>query len=89
VSGLQLDLRRMIARQLGLPEHVLNDDVALEDIGLDSMQIAEIVIAIERDTTRPLDISDLSEEIEPGQSLGQFITLLEERIGRAGAAEGG
>ena len=82
------DLRRMIAQQLGLPEHVLRNDVALEDIGLDSMQVAEIIIAIERSTTRPFDTSDLSNHLEPGQSLGHFIAVIEERLARETASPG-
>ncbi len=70
----------MIAQQIGISEAILKEDVVLADIGLDSMQVAEIVIAIERRARKPLDISDLSDQLDADCSLGQFMHLVEQKL---------
>lgn len=80
MSPLQLELRAIIAGQIGISESILREDMALEDIGLDSMQIAEIVIAIERRATKRIDLADLADHLDGDPSLGQLLRVFERKL---------
>jgi acyl carrier protein len=87
-AQLELELRRLIAQQLGVSDTALRDDMALADIGLDSIQIAEVVIGIERRATKPIDISDLTDQIDADTSLGGLLRLVEQRLSDQGVLVG-
>jgi acyl carrier protein len=80
MSPLQKELRRMIARQLGIGETILQEDIRLADIGLDSLQVAEIVIAVERRTSKLIDISDLGDLLDVDATLGQLLHMIEQKL---------
>jgi acyl carrier protein len=81
MSGLQQHLRATMAGHLGIAVAQLEDDVALADIGLDSIQIVEMVISLEHWAGRSLDLSEVAVQLNGNPTVGEFLALLEERLG--------
>lgn len=70
-------LRRILAMQLGLPEHAFRAEQLLDDdLGIDSLDAVEIVMDIEE--TFGIDVTD--EEFEAAKSIGELAALIESKV---------
>ena len=69
-------VREIIVEQLGVsPEEVVPEASFIDDLGADSLDIVELVMAIEEEFA--LEIPD--EDAEPMQNIGDVISYVEER----------
>lgn len=79
MSGLDVRVRRIICRQLSLPDHEeyrLADDARLvQDLGADSLDIVEMADALENDLG--VDISDA--ELEQVQRVADLYALVQRK----------
>ncbi len=73
---LKDQLREIIAEHLRVSTTDLQDDVLLESTGLDSLAVAEIVVAAEQRLVRPIDTARLSTRLTYQTTLGEFVDAL-------------
>lgn len=69
-------LLQMLAAELKISPRYLTTDVAITDLGLDSIKMAELVVAIEERTGRAVDTRVFSGAVHPEMKLDQFLDLL-------------
>ncbi len=81
---------RIIAHHLRLPEERLSPTMTLEDLGLNSLTAAEVLLSIEKELQRTIDSAQLGWLLTRDTPLAQLIEAIEAglRSGQpAGASE--
>lgn len=74
-SSIEEKVRNIIVEQLGVnPEQVTREARFIEDLGADSLDTVELVMAFEEEFA--IDVPD--EEAEKLQSVGDVVTYIEE-----------
>ncbi len=74
--GVEEKVRDLIVEQLGVsPDEVLPEASFIDDLGADSLDIVELVMAIEEEFD--LEISD--DDAEKMQTIGDAITYVDEK----------
>jgi acyl carrier protein len=76
----QTQIRDAIARELRVPPHCLKDSHTLEEMGLDSLASAEIVLAIEQMLKAPLDTSLIAASITRDTRLAELIAAIDAAV---------
>ncbi len=75
--GLEKRVEEIIVEQLGVtPEEVVPEASFIDDLGADSLDIVELVMAMEEE----FDIEIPDEHAERLQTIGSAITYLRERL---------
>ena len=75
--GLEKRVEEIIVEQLGVtPEEVVPEASFIDDLGADSLDIVELVMAMEEE----FDIEIPDEHAERLQTIGSAITYLKERL---------
>jgi acyl carrier protein len=83
------EIRSVIVGKLGLSDGAVKDEMTLEELGLDSLLAAEILIAIEQRLGSAVDASAISGMVGRDTPLGELIDLVITSLGassKAGAA---
>jgi acyl carrier protein len=72
------DLKRILVDRVGLPEDVVKDepDLTFEDMGLDSLALVEIQLAMEQE----YGFTVADEDAERILNVGEAITYVNERL---------
>lgn len=68
-------IKSLIATQLGLTVGSVSDQMTIEELGLDSLAFAEVVIAIEKAFARPIDTTAFVEEIGDNTRVADLIAM--------------
>ena len=76
-------IRSLIADVAGLPPGAVTDDVGLDEIGIDSLLIVEVVVGIQRELGVGVPPSEFRVDI---RTVGDVCDLLGNYVARAGAA---
>jgi acyl carrier protein len=66
-------IRRFIADRLHISTKLLSDSMSLEDIGLDSMALAEVIVATEKNYGIVLDTTLFAERVSPVMCLRELL----------------
>lgn len=73
-------IRDVIAAELGLNAEAVSDENTIEDLGLDSLAFAEVVVSLERHFKTMIDtttfVEDLTEKTTVGELIAIFSTAL-------------
>jgi acyl carrier protein len=73
-------IKDVIAAELGLNAGAVSDDNTIEDLGLDSLAFAEVVVSLERHFKTMIDtttfVEDLTEKTTVGELIAIFSTAL-------------
>ena len=76
MSGVEERIKKLICEQLGVKEDEVNADASfVEDLGADSLDTVELVMAFEEEFT--IDIPD--EDAEQMRTVGEAIAYIEKR----------
>ncbi len=68
-------IRAVIADVLGVsPEHVAGDGVDLDDLGVDSLDAIELIMALENE----FQVELLDEDVEDLTTVGELVALVQE-----------
>jgi acyl carrier protein len=83
--SIQHDLivRQVLADKLRVSRDFLEDDFTLEELGLDSLTSAEIVLGVEKRAGIRLDLSTLSERLSRDTKLGELIATMASMLDHA------
>ena len=79
-------IRFAIAAELRLPAHALTDDATVGSVGLDSLGLAQSVVAVEEALEGEVDTARLSELLAPDMTLGQLLDAIEQSLAATPAA---
>ncbi|HEX8429670.1 MAG TPA: acyl carrier protein [Longimicrobium sp.] len=83
-------IKTAIAAQLQLPVAVLRDDATLASLGLDSLGMAQAVVAVEESLGDEVDTALLSERLVEEMTVGALVDAVEASlVGRAAAGSAG
>jgi acyl carrier protein len=78
MSGIEDTVKDIIAEELGVEREKLSDDAAfMEDLGADSLDQVELVMAFEKE----FDIDIPDEEAEKLRTVGDALKYLHEKMG--------
>jgi len=69
-------VKKMISEQLGVEESEIAKETSFEDLDADSLDIVELVMALEEEFS--LEIAD--EEVEKIKSVGDVVRYIETRV---------
>lgn len=69
-------LRHLLATELSLPVARLQGSMRVSELGLDSLAFVEMVVAIERDTGRDIDVDLLPPTISPDVTLDEMLAFV-------------
>jgi acyl carrier protein len=69
-------VKTVIARELRLPVELLADDAPASSVGLDSLGLAQSVVAVEEALGREIDTALLSGELRPDMTVGELVRAL-------------
>jgi acyl carrier protein len=78
-------IRAAIAAELRLPVQVLTDEATVGSVGLDSLGLAQSVVAVEEALSGEVDTARLSELLAPDMTLGQLLGAIEQSLAAAPA----
>jgi acyl carrier protein len=79
-------IRRLIADRLRISTKLLSDGMSLEDIGLDSITLAEVIAIVETDYGIVLDTTLFAERVSPVTSLRELLENIMFAISSANAS---
>ena len=68
-------IKEIIAEQLGVDEDGLSTDSSIEDLGADSLDLVEIIMALEEEFDT--DISD--DDVEKIKTVGDIVNYIKEK----------
>jgi hypothetical protein len=69
-----------MARELRIDVGALDDELTLEEMGLDSLAAAEIVLAVEQTLDTPVDTWIVAASITRDTRLAEFVIAIDEAI---------
>jgi acyl carrier protein len=81
-------IRGAIASELRLPVQLLDDSATVGSLGLDSLGLAQSVVAVEEALSGEVDTERLSGLLAPEMTLGQLLDAIEQSLAAAPAAAG-
>lgn len=76
-------IKSVIADKLRVPADFLSDDFKLDEVGLDSLTSAEVVLGVEKRFGVRLDLSESVEPFTRDTTLSEFVGLLSGLLERA------
>jgi acyl carrier protein len=83
------EIRKIVARRLQVPVESLRDDRTLEELGVNSLALAEAVVAIEEHYGIRVDTVYLAERVTPTLPLRMLLEAMESMVARAFAPDAG
>ena len=78
MTSLPTEIRAVIAARTGLAPERLTDELTIEDIGLDSLGTAELLLAVEERLDRSLNTEVLRGRFSREMRLGDLVALIEQ-----------
>ena len=78
MTSLPVEIRAVIAARTGLAPERLTDELTIEDIGLDSLGTAELLLAVEERLDRSLNTEVLRGRFSREMRLGDLVALIEQ-----------
>jgi acyl carrier protein len=78
-------IRSAIAAELRLPVQMLADDATVGSVGLDSLGLAQSVVAVEEALSGEVDTARLSELLAPDMTLGELLDAIDQSLAAAPA----
>jgi acyl carrier protein len=69
-------IRQAIAAELKLPVEVLHDDATVTSVGLDSLGLAQSVVAVEQALAGEVDTEALSTRLAPEMTVADLIAAI-------------
>jgi acyl carrier protein len=75
-GGVESALRRLLAAELQLSVAQLQGSMPVSELGLDSLAFVEMVVAIERDTGRDIDVDLLPPAISPDVTVDEMLAVV-------------
>lgn len=69
-------IKHVLAEKLRVSQAFLEDDFTLDELGLDSLTSAEIVLGVEKSTGVRLDLAALGERLSRDTKLVDLVTAL-------------
>jgi acyl carrier protein len=82
-TGTREQIKAAIGRELRLPAELLNDSATTASLGLDSLGLAQAVVAVEEALAGEVDTARFSEQLTPDMTLGQLVEVVEASLVRA------
>lgn len=79
-------IRQILAEKLRVSEELLDDETTLEELGVDSLTSAEIVIGFERHAGVRIEIEDIGDHLGRNTTLGEFIGAMAVTFEQAASA---
>jgi acyl carrier protein len=79
-------IKAAIAAQIQLPVEMLRDDATLASLGLDSLGMAQSVVAVEESLGDEVDTTLLSERLTEEMTVGMLVEAVEASLVGAGSA---
>jgi acyl carrier protein len=76
-------IRQVLADKLRVSREFLEDDFTLEELGLDSLTSAEIVLGVEKRAGVRLDLSELGDRLSRETKLGELIEAMASMLDHA------
>jgi acyl carrier protein len=76
-------IKQVLADKLRVSQSFLEDDYTLEELGLDSLTSAEIVLGVEKRTGVRLELSELGEQLSRDTKLVELITAMADMLEQA------
>jgi acyl carrier protein len=76
-------IRQVLADKLRVSRDFLEDDFTLEELGLDSLTSAEIVLGVEKRAGIRLDLGALGEHLSRETKLGELIATMASMLDHA------
>jgi acyl carrier protein len=73
---LRARIKQIIAAQLRVSPEALSDDLSVEATGLNSLALAEAVVAIEQQLGKRVDTAKLSEQLSYELTLAQLMDTI-------------
>lgn len=70
-------VKKMIATQLGISEDEIKEGTTFEDLGIDSLEIFEIIMALEDE----FDIEIPNEDVESIRNIDDITKYIESKVG--------
>lgn len=70
-------IKSVVARELQIDSSRISDDATIEDLGLDSLAFAEVIIAVEKELGRTIDTSEFAEDIQNDTPFRELVRLME------------
>jgi acyl carrier protein len=75
-------LQKIFRDVFGDPTIEIRDDMTAKDIeGWDSLAHVDLIIAVEQKMKMKFAVADISLLKEPGQNVGSFLRLIQQRLG--------
>ena len=73
-------IKQVLTDKLRVSQDFLDDDYTLEELGLDSLTSAEIVLGVEKRARTRLEVSALGERLSRDTKLGELIQAMAEML---------
>lgn len=70
------DIKDVIAHELGLPAGSVTAEMTIEELGLDSLAFAEVVVAIEKRFGRMIDTTQFAEGLDERTTVAELVIIL-------------
>ena len=84
-SALYAQIREIIAHEIQIAPDQIPEDATIESLGLDSLTMVEVVIALERRFSRSIDTSDFADELQETTPFHRVVEVLGAAVERAAA----
>lgn len=69
-------IKDVIAHELGLPAGSVTGEMTIEELGLDSLAFAEVVVAIEKRFGRMIDTTQFAEGLDEKTTMAALVVIL-------------
>jgi acyl carrier protein len=73
-------IKRLIAAELHIEVTSISDDMTIEDLGLDSLSLAEVVISLEKHFERPIDTTTFAEDLNAQVRVGPLLEIFRKAL---------
>lgn len=80
MSAYVTTIKQVLAEKLRVSASFLEDDFTLEELGLDSLTSAEVVLGVEKRTGVRLDLSALGERLSRDTKLADLVTAMADML---------
>ena len=80
MSSVAADIRSMVVKHARFGAHRVTDDSTVDELGLDSLATAEMLLAVEERLGRRFDVEALDGRITPRTSVRELVALLEQSL---------
>jgi acyl carrier protein len=69
-------VKKIIAKQLGIGEEEIKEDTTFEDLGIDSLEIFEVIMALEDE----FDIEIPNEDVESIKNIADITNYIQSKV---------